>query len=84
MVITTTSNYYKTLVIATRLEAQLMREACLVSRPLILRALAGLEMPEQARRLQRTLQTIYHGVETFLARKDFVSANKSWVKLKVW
>lgn len=70
MIITITAKYYETLEIASRLEAQLIREACVVSRPLILRTLVGMDVPESVRRLQRSLQSIYHGVESVTGRRN--------------
>jgi hypothetical protein len=66
MIITTSSRHYKTLEIATRLEAQLLREVCVISRPLIQESLARTDanVPESLRRLRRTLQDIYHGVDS--------------------
>lgn len=66
MITTTSPQYYTTLELTTRLEAQLVREVCVISRPLIQEALArvDVDVPESLRRLRRALQDIYHGVDT--------------------
>ena len=70
MIITDAAKYYKTIAIVSRLEAQWMREACVVSRPLVLRALVGAAEPEQARRMRRALQDIYHAIDSLTGNRS--------------